>query len=68
MALLVKIFEIGTNQEFQSCNKLFDETINLFAFSELNPFSKINFSILYIRSIQLSISSNVCCDFLSLAS
>ena len=46
MALLVKIFEIGTSQEYQSCNKLFDETINLFAFSVLNPFSKINFSIL----------------------
>jgi hypothetical protein len=38
MALLVKIFEIGTSQEFQSCNKLFDETINLFAFSVFESF------------------------------
>ena len=27
MALLVKIFETGTSQEFQSCNKLFDESL-----------------------------------------
>ena len=59
MALLVKIFEIGTSQEYQSCNKLFDETINLFAFSVLNPFSKINFSTVSYTHLTLPTNREV---------